>query len=73
LLQNTRPARSSCHSGFAELTARGLTGWVLNSQPLARRLTDELRLPAFEQRPGPDGGYRAAGEDLGGCGGGGVS
>jgi hypothetical protein len=30
---------------------------VLNAQPLARRLTDELRLPAFELRPGPDGGY----------------
>ena len=41
----------------AELTARNLTGWVWNSQPLARRLTDELRLPAFELRPGPDGGY----------------
>jgi hypothetical protein len=41
----------------AELTARNFTGWVLNSQPLARRLTDELRLPAFELRTGPDGGY----------------
>lgn len=41
----------------AELAARGLDGWVRNSQPLARRLTDELRLPAFELRPGPDGGY----------------
>ena len=41
----------------AELTARNLTGWVWNSQPLARRLTDELRLPAFELQPGPDGGY----------------
>jgi hypothetical protein len=39
----------------AELTARNLTGWVWNSQPLARRLTDELRLPAFELRPGSDG------------------
>jgi hypothetical protein len=35
--------------------ARGLDGWVRNSQPLARRLTDELRLPAFELRPGSDG------------------
>jgi hypothetical protein len=39
----------------AELAARRLDGWVLHSQPLARRLTDELRLPAFEQRPGSDG------------------
>jgi hypothetical protein len=27
----------------------------LKAQPLARRLTDELRLPAFELRPGSDG------------------
>jgi hypothetical protein len=39
----------------AELVARGLAGWVLNAQPLAKRLTDELRLPAFELRPGSDG------------------
>jgi hypothetical protein len=39
----------------AGLIARGLTGWVLNSQPLARRLTDELRLPAFELQPGSNG------------------
>jgi hypothetical protein len=41
----------------AELVARDLPGWVLNAQPLAKRLTDELRLPAFELRPGPDAGY----------------
>jgi hypothetical protein len=40
---------------YAELTARNLTGWILNSLPLARRLTDELQLPAFELRPGSNG------------------
>jgi hypothetical protein len=39
----------------AELTARGLDGWVLNSQPLAQRLTAGCRLPAFRQRPGESG------------------
>jgi hypothetical protein len=39
----------------AELVARDLPGWALNAQPLAKRLTDELRLPAFELRPGSDG------------------
>jgi hypothetical protein len=39
----------------AELVARDLPGWVLNAQPLAKRLTDELRLPAFELAPGSDG------------------
>src|SRR5262249_3346730 len=41
----------------AELVARDLPGWVLNAPPLAKRLTDELLLPALELRPGPDGGY----------------
>jgi hypothetical protein len=39
----------------SELVARDLPGWVLDAKPLARRLTDELRLPAFELRPGSDG------------------
>jgi hypothetical protein len=39
----------------AELAARGLDGWVQNSQPLARRLTNELCLPAFELQPGSNG------------------
>jgi hypothetical protein len=36
----------------AELTARDLDGWVLNSRPLASRLTENVRLPMFMQPPG---------------------
>src|SRR5262249_49347332 len=50
----------------AELVARDLAGWVLNAQPLAKRLTDELGLPAFELRPGSDG-YLWPRRTLGAC------